>query len=92
MTTTSDPKIHPGDPSNAVSAFIRQRRHRLGLTQAELANRAGVGIRFIRDIEQHKVTLRCDKVNQVLAVFGHVLAPVSTRSLAPTSASESESP
>ncbi|NIA03641.1 MAG: transcriptional regulator, partial [Nitrospirae bacterium] len=39
-------------------------------------DRAGVGLRFIRDLEQGKQTLRMDKVNQVLALFGHCLKPV----------------
>ena len=58
-------------------AFVKRRRKQLGLTQVDLADRAGVGLRFIRDLEQGKQTLRMDKVNQVLALFGHCLAPVS---------------
>ena len=57
--------------------FIKDRRRRLKITQEELADRAGVGLRFIRDMEQGKKTLRMDKVNEVLALFGHHLAPVS---------------
>lgn len=41
------------------------------LTQPELAAKAGVGLRFIRDLEQGKETLRLDKVNQVLQLFGY---------------------
>jgi len=48
----------------------------LGLTQPQLAIKAGVGLRFIRDIEQGKETLRMDKVNQVLILFGQELGPV----------------
>lgn len=55
--------------------FVKQRRKLLGLTQEELAEKAGVGLRFIRDLEQGKITLRMDKVNQVLALFGHELVP-----------------
>lgn len=58
-----------------LSAFIKERRERAGLNQAALAAKAGVGLRFIRDMEQGKATLRMDKVNQVLALFGHELAP-----------------
>ncbi|MGE4287211.1 MAG: helix-turn-helix transcriptional regulator [Salinivirgaceae bacterium] len=58
--------------------FVKQRRKQLGLTQQDLAERAGVGLRFIRDMEQGKGTLRMDKVNEVLALFGHELAPVET--------------
>jgi y4mF family transcriptional regulator len=56
--------------------FIKQRRKDLNLTQVELAERAGVGLRFIRDLEQGKPTVRIDKVNQVLMLFGHVVGPV----------------
>ncbi len=62
-----------------IAEFIRERRHKLGLTQDDLAARAGVGLRFIRDLEQLKKTLRCDKVNQVLAFFGHKLGPIPMR-------------
>lgn len=56
--------------------FIKARRKKLNLTQKDLADRAGVGLRFIRDLEQGKLTVRLDKVNQVLALFGHEMAPV----------------
>ncbi|GAO31899.1 helix-turn-helix transcriptional regulator [Geofilum rubicundum] len=61
--------------------FVKQRRKQLGLTQQDLAERAGVGLRFIRDLEQGKETLRMDKVNEVLALFGHKMAPVETKLL-----------
>jgi len=61
---------------NSLVQFIKKRRKQLGLTQVDLADRAGGGLRFVRDLEQGKQTLRLDKVNQVLALFGHVLAPV----------------
>ncbi len=56
--------------------FVKNRRKQLGMTQVDLAERAGVGLRFVRDLEQGKQTLRLDKVNQVLALFGHVLVPI----------------
>ncbi len=56
--------------------FVKTRRKQLGLTQKEMAGKAGVGLRFVRDLEQGKESLRMDKVNQVLALFGHVLVPV----------------
>ena len=59
--------------------FVKHRRKQLGMTQIDLAERAGVGLRFVRDLEQGKQTLRMDKVNQVLALFGHVLAPVELK-------------
>jgi y4mF family transcriptional regulator len=61
---------------NALSEFVRQRRKSLGLTQPELAEKAGTGLRFVRDLEQGKKTLRMDKVNQVLGLFGYELGPV----------------
>jgi len=56
--------------------FIKQRRKQLSMTQSDLAERAGVGLRFIRDLEQGKKTVRMDKVNKVLALFGFELGPV----------------
>lgn len=62
--------------TQTVAAFVRARRTLLKLTQPALAEIAGVGLRFIRELEQGKPTLRMDKVNQVLRIFGHTLAPV----------------
>ena len=59
-----------------IVSFVKTRRKQLGLTQKEMAEKAGVGLRFVRDLEQGKESLRMDKVNQVLALFGHVLVPV----------------
>jgi y4mF family transcriptional regulator len=53
-----------------ISAFLKLRRREALLTQEELADKAGVGLRFVRDLEQGKKTVRLDKVNQVLALFG----------------------
>lgn len=53
-----------------IANFIREKRKQLKLTQPELAERAGVGLRFIRELEQGKESVRLDKVNQVLALFG----------------------
>ena len=61
---------------NDLSEFVRERRKSLDMTQPELAEKAGTGLRFIRDLEQGKNTLRMDKVNQVLGLFGYELAPV----------------
>ncbi|MEX1045418.1 MAG: helix-turn-helix transcriptional regulator [Chthoniobacterales bacterium] len=65
--------------SEPVAKFLKAKRRGLGLTQHDLADRAGVGLRFIRDLEQGKPTLRLDKVNQVLALFGHRMEPVAFR-------------
>ena len=60
----------------SLSLFIKEKRKQLKLTQPELAERAGVGLRFIREMEQGKKTLRLDKVNQVLAMFGSEMGVV----------------
>ena len=59
-----------------LSEFVKQKRNNAKLTQPELAEKAGVGLRFLRDLEQGKSTLRMDKVNQILHLFGHELGPV----------------
>ncbi len=59
--------------------FIKYQRKIHGLTQVDLARKAGVGLRFVRDLEQGKATLRMDKVNQVLQLFGKILGPVDWR-------------
>lgn len=61
---------------NPLQAFVKQRRRSLKLTQEQLAAKSGVGLRFIRDLEQGKASLRMDKVNQVLLMFGHELGPM----------------
>jgi y4mF family transcriptional regulator len=60
----------------ALSQFVRKNRKELGFTQEALADRAGVGLRFIRELEQGKKTLRADKIEQVLELFGHTLGPI----------------
>ena len=60
-----------------IASFVKERRKQLHLTQPELAMRAGVGLRFVRELEQGKKTLRLDKVNQVLALFGAEVGVVS---------------
>lgn len=59
-----------------IADFVRQQRKLHHLTQRDLADRAGVGIRFIRELEGGKPTLRLDKVNVVLDLFGHKLGAV----------------
>lgn len=54
-----------------LADFIKDKRKSVKLTQPELAEKAGVGLRFIRELEQGKETLRLDKVNQVLQLFGY---------------------
>jgi len=58
-----------------LSDFLKEKRKKLKLSQRQLAEKAGVGLRFVRDMEQGKTTLRMDKVNQVLKLFGQELGP-----------------
>ena len=53
-----------------IPQFIKLKRKALKVTQEELAFKSGVGLRFMRELEQGKTTLRLDKVNQVLRLFG----------------------
>ena len=55
----------------SIAEFVKERRKKLGMTQVVLADRAGVGLRFLRELEQGKTNLRLDKVNQVLQMFGN---------------------
>lgn len=59
-----------------LNKFIKEKRQSTNLTQPQLAEKAGVGLRFIRELEQGKETLRLDKVNQVLKLFGYQVGPV----------------
>ena len=62
-----------------LETFVKSRRKEAGLTQEEFAEKAGVALTVIRKIEQGKGNLQLEKVNQVLKMFGHVLAPVSVK-------------
>jgi y4mF family transcriptional regulator len=59
-----------------LSIFVKTKRKAVKLTQTELAEKAGVGLRFVRELEQGKESLRLDKVNQVLKLFGYQVGPV----------------
>lgn len=59
-----------------LSKYVKEQRKLYHLTQVDLSERSGVGLRFVRDLEQGKPTLRMDKVNQVLNMFGAELGPV----------------
>lgn len=63
------------DNWSMLQQFVKERRRQTNLTQPQLAAKAGVGLRFVRELEQGKTTLRMDKVNLVLRLFGHELAP-----------------
>lgn len=55
---------------NKIAEYIKTERKKAGLTQEEFALRAGLGLRFVRELEQGKETVRMDKVNQALSMFG----------------------
>lgn len=61
---------------NPIAKFTRQRRKELNLTQVELSDITGVGLRFIRELEQGKPSLMMNKVNELLLFFGHTLTPI----------------
>ena len=60
---------------NTIAEYIKNKRKEAGLTQEEFAMRSGLGIRFVRELEQGKETVRMDKVNQALAMFGMKAVP-----------------
>ena len=59
-----------------LAKFIKAKRKEFGLTQVDLSLKSGVGLRFVREMEQGKETLCLDKVNLVLALFGAEMAPM----------------
>ena len=59
-----------------IRSFIKNKRKELKLTQADLAIRAGVGIRVIREIEQGRETLKANTLNKILRLFGKTIGPV----------------
>jgi y4mF family transcriptional regulator len=64
-----------------LGQFVKEKRQEVNLTQEAFAARAGVALTVIRKIEQGKENLNLEKVNQVLKMFGHTLAPVNTKVL-----------
>lgn len=60
---------------NSIGKYIKTQRKLLGLTQEEFALRSGLGLRFVRELEQGKTTVRLDKVNQALSMFGMEAVP-----------------
>ena len=61
---------------DSLAMFVKAKRRERGWTQVQLADYAGVGLRFVRDLEQGKPSLRLDKVNQVLDLFSSRMGPV----------------
>ena len=62
--------------TTVIAQYIKEMRKKHRLTQQDLAEKAGVGLRFVRELEQDKLTLRLDKVNQVFELFGTECGPV----------------
>lgn len=60
---------------NVIGEFVKSERKKVGLTQEEFAVRSGLGLRFVRELEQGKATVRMDKVNQALSMFGMEAVP-----------------
>jgi y4mF family transcriptional regulator len=63
------------DPNSPIANFVKAKRKALGYTQEQFALRVGVGLNFIRDIEQGKISIRLDKANEVMNFFGYELVP-----------------
>ena len=64
---------------NTIGSFIKEHRKKVGITQEEFAMRSGLGLRFVRELEQGKETVRLDKVNQALAMFGMEAGPIEKK-------------
>ena len=64
---------------NTLATFVKAKRKQFGLTQEDVSMKSGVGLRFVRELEQGKETLRMDKVNQVLRLFGAELGPTDSQ-------------
>lgn len=66
---------------NNLSATVKMLRKQYNITQEDLSIKSGVGLRFVRDLEQGKQTLRLDKVNQLLDFFNYEMAAVEKESV-----------
>lgn len=64
-----------GDKMNKIAEFVKKSRKAAGLTQEEFAMRSGLGLRFVRELEQGKETVRMDKVNVALGMFDMEAVP-----------------
>ena len=65
--------------NQTIAGYVKQMRKETGLTQVDLSEKAGVGLRFVRELEQGKETLLLDKVNQVLILFGSQVGVVPAK-------------
>lgn len=62
--------------NTAIAQYVKEMRKKYRLTQVGLSEKAGVGLRFVRELKQGKTTLRLDKVNKVFELFGSECGPV----------------
>lgn len=78
-------KLHPKGciiiNMSTIGDYIKEKRKEIGLTQEEFAMRSGLGLRFVRELEQGKETVRLDKVNQALGMFGKEAVPGDRKEL-----------
>ena len=65
----------------SLSEYVKTMRKEHNLTQIELSEKSGVGLRFVRELEQGKQTLRLDKVNQILNLFGSEVGVVPMKKI-----------
>lgn len=70
---TTDKIKNTGSP---IAEFVKSRRKQLGYTQVAMSQRMGVGLRFLKELEQGKQSVRLDKVNEVLRYFGFTTGPI----------------
>ena len=70
-----------GAELDSLADFVKEKRREANLSQEEFAERAGVALTVVRKIEQGKGNLNLEKVNQVLKMFGHELAPVEIKKI-----------
>ena len=75
-----------------LSKYVKAMRKQYNLTQVELSEKSGVGLRFVRELEQGKQTLRLDKVNQLLSLFGSEVGAVPILKLTNDEAGIDKSP
>ena len=70
------PKEYKNMKKSTLTETVKRLRKQYGLTQEQLALKSGVGLNFVREMEQGKATVRLDKVNQVLILFNYEMAPM----------------
>lgn len=68
----------------SLHEFLKTKRKEVGLTQEQFAIKSGIALTVIRKVEQGKTNVQMDKVNHLLLMFGHELAPVNIRELKKT--------